>query len=114
MLYELLVEAAHRSAPEMRALLRLGSLHMKRRLGVAGDMGNDALKDLRLVSASCTQFDVEVLQLDLLSSKIITKTSELALLILLAIFSVELMAGYALPHGLGILFQAAAHGEIWM
>ena len=117
MLDELLVKAAQGSAGVGDGVFgvfenttRDHSLHLERRLGITGDMRHYSLEYLGFISASCAQFDVEVLQLQFLPPEIIAKTSKLALLILLAILTVELMASDAFPHNLRVLFQTAAHG----
>ena len=51
-------------------------LHMERRLGVSGNMGDDALEYLWFVSRRSAQFGIKILELDLLPPKVVAKPPE--------------------------------------
>lgn len=73
------------------------TLHMKRGLGVTGDMSNYALEDLGLVRGSA-QIGIEVLELDLFAPEVVAEAAKRAALVLVTIFIVELVAFDSFSH----------------
>lgn len=88
--------------------MRRGYSHMKGRLSVTINMGNDPLKDWRLVRRGA-YIGIQVLKFDLLSTKIVAKSTEFTAAILIALLVIKDMIFNALPHRGGILFQWAIH-----
>ena len=84
-------------------------VHMEGRLSISRDMRDYPLEDLWCIRRRGANFGVEVLELDLLAPKIITKAAELAPCVLIALFIGETVVLDALPHLGGVLIQQAPH-----
>lgn len=88
--------------------IRRGNSHMKRRLSVAINMGNDPFKDRRFVGRSA-YIGIQILKFDLLSTKVVAKSIKFTAFILIALLIIKDMIFDAFPHRGGILFQRAIH-----
>lgn len=88
--------------------MRRGYSHMKGRLSVTINMGNDPFEDRRLVRRGA-YIGIQVLKFDLLSTKVVAKSTEFTAAILIALLVIKHMVFNALPHRGGILFQRAIH-----
>ena len=111
MLYKLLMEPnAVVRDKIMRDAKLPGYLHMKRGLGISGDMCDYPLEDLRRIRGCGAKLGVEVLQLDLLAPEVVAKPSEFAFIVLFAFLVGEAVVLDALSHLGGVLVQQATHG----
>lgn len=88
--------------------IRRGNSHMKGRLSVTIDMGNDPFKDGRLIGRSA-YIGIQILKFDLLSTKVVAKSIEFTAAIFIALLILKDMIFNALPHRGGVLFQRAVH-----
>jgi len=85
------------------------SLHLERPLGVARDVSDNTLENLRLLRTGGAHLGIKVQELDLFSPEVVAKPSKLAPLVLLAGFVGKGMAFNAFPHLGGFLFQSVSH-----
>lgn len=82
---------------------------MKRRLGVAGDMRDNAFEYLGLVGRRRTHVCIQVLQLDLLSPEVVAEAPKGTRLVLFAILAGEGVFLNPLPHRGRVLLKSTAH-----
>lgn len=84
------------------------NIHVQRRLCIAGDVCNYALEDLRFVGCGAHS-SIQILELDLLPSKVIVEPVELAAPVFFSIFVVEVMSFDPFSHCGGVFLQDAPH-----
>ena len=75
---------------------------VKWRLRIAGDMRHDALEDLGLVSRGRPQLRIEILEFNLLATKVIAEATKGAPFVLLARLIREGVVLDALAHGVRV------------